>query len=97
MLIARIHLDDCAEENGALRVIKSSHDFGIMSRDQIKSIVLSESATVLTAKAGDVLLMKPLLLHASSPARNPSHRRVLHLEFAPEALLPDGLGWAEAA
>jgi hypothetical protein len=27
------------------------------------------------------LLMKPLLLHASSPATAPKHRRVLHLVF----------------
>jgi hypothetical protein len=34
----------------------------------------------------------PLLLHASSSARRPEHRRVIHLEFAAEAR-PDGLPW----
>jgi ectoine hydroxylase-related dioxygenase (phytanoyl-CoA dioxygenase family) len=44
--------------------------------------------------AGDALVMRPLLLHASSPARKPDHRRVIHLEFAPANLLPAGLSWA---
>jgi hypothetical protein len=38
--------------------------------------------------------MRPLLLHASSPAAKPQHRRVIHLEFAPEGLLPIPLRWA---
>jgi hypothetical protein len=43
---------------------------------------------------GGLLVMRPLLLHASSPASAPAHRRVLHLEYAAEAL-PDGLEWHE--
>jgi hypothetical protein len=42
-----------------------------------------------------VLLMRPLLLHASSPAIMPQHRRVVHLEYAAEDL-PGGLQWAVA-
>jgi hypothetical protein len=33
------------------------------------------------AHAGEALLMKPLLLHASSQATAPKHRRVLHLVY----------------
>lgn len=39
--------------------------------------------------------MRPLLLHASSPAASPGHRRVLHVESA-AAGLPGGLQWYEA-
>jgi hypothetical protein len=46
-------------------------------------------------KAGDALLMRPLLLHASSEASAPVHRRVIHLEYA-ACPLPGGLEWAEA-
>jgi len=42
--------------------------------------------------AGGLLLMRPLLLHASSPARRPGHRRVIHLEYAAGGL-PGGLSW----
>jgi hypothetical protein len=38
--------------------------------------------------------MRPLLRHASHPAADPGHRRVLHLEFAAEDL-PDGVAWKE--
>jgi hypothetical protein len=50
--------------------------------------------TVCCMQAGDALIMRPLLLHASSPAAKPQHRRVIHLEFAPEGLLPIPLRWA---
>jgi hypothetical protein len=39
--------------------------------------------------------MRPLLVHSSSSARAPEHRRVLHIEFAPpEAISP--LQWHTA-
>jgi hypothetical protein len=40
--------------------------------------------------------MRPLLLHASFPAKSPAHRRVLHVEWAPADLLAGtGLAWHE--
>jgi ectoine hydroxylase-related dioxygenase (phytanoyl-CoA dioxygenase family) len=93
----RIHLDNCSAENGALRVIPGSHTQGFLSRDVIRSTVATLKAEFIVAATGDVLLMRPLLLHGSSPAKAPSHRRVLHLEFAPADLLPKGLDWAYAA
>lgn len=97
MITARLHLDDCPADNGPLRVIAGTHGQGILSRGEIRARVENEDETAICAKTGDVLLMKPLLLHASSPARAPAHRRVLHLEFAPAGLLPDGLTWAQCA
>jgi ectoine hydroxylase-related dioxygenase (phytanoyl-CoA dioxygenase family) len=94
MLTMRLHLDDCPAENGALRVIPGSHRSGLLTRDVIRKMTASPGETV-TAEAGDAVFMRPLLLHASSAARIPSHRRVLHLEFAPQNLLPMGLAWAE--
>jgi hypothetical protein len=41
---------------------------------------------------GGALLMRPLLLHASSACVVPKPRRVIHLEFVAEHL-PDGLEW----
>ena len=95
MITARLHLDDCPAENGALRVVRGSHANGKLSR---KDLVEATQRGVVTvcARRGDALLMKPLLLHASSPARSPAHRRVLHIEFAPASLLPDELAWADA-
>lgn len=96
MVTMRLHLDDCPEDNGPLRVIPRSHADGILSRAEIMERTKSDQTTV-SATAGDALFMCPLLLHASSPAKRPAHRRVLHLEFAPPDLLPDGLDWPFAA
>ena len=38
--------------------------------------------------------MRPLILHSSSASISPSHRRVIHLEFAGEPL-PKPLAWYE--
>jgi len=94
MITMRLHLDDCPAENGALRVIPESHCWGVLGRDQIVTEGQRPSE-IIAADAGDALFMRPLILHASSPARSPSHRRVLHLEFAPSDLLPKELAWAE--
>lgn len=97
MLTLRLHLDDCGSGNGPLRVIAGSHAQGVLGRDAIKARIDARPHITVTAKAGDALLMRPLILHASSSARAPSHRRVLHLEFAPVGLLPAGADWAQAA
>lgn len=93
MLTLRLHLDDCPPDNGALRVLPGSHLGGLLSRQAITGLA-AEPAMTIAAHAGDGLLMRPLLLHASSPAHAPAHRRVLHLEFAPAGLLPTPLVWA---
>jgi hypothetical protein len=41
-----------------------------------------------------VLLMSPLLLHASRRATHPTRRRVVHLEYAPSDALATGLAWS---
>jgi len=94
MLTVRLHLDDCDEDNGPLRVLPRSHRHGRLSGDAIQEWRVKASAISCAVKRGGVVLMRPLLLHASSVSRNPSHRRVVHLEFASEPL-PGGLRWLE--
>ena len=50
------------------------------------------SEVLCVAQRGDLLLMRPLMLHASSLAAIPGHRRVLHLEFCATEL-PYDLEW----
>lgn len=94
MITLRIHLDDCHENNGALKVLPGSHREGKLAPAQIESWRQRSEPVTCAVRKGGVLLMRPLLLHASSPASNPSHRRVIHLEFAAEELA-DGLRWLE--
>jgi ectoine hydroxylase-related dioxygenase (phytanoyl-CoA dioxygenase family) len=45
-------------------------------------------------ESGDVLLMRPLVIHASSAAETPQHRRVIHFDYA-NVGLAEGLEWRE--
>ncbi|MCP3098021.1 phytanoyl-CoA dioxygenase family protein [Myxococcus sp. K15C18031901] len=92
MLALRIHLDPCGEENGPVKVLPGTHQQGKLTEADIAEHKSRVGAVACLACRGDVLAFHPLLLHASSPATKPGHRRVLHLEFAAEAL-PVGLEW----
>lgn len=92
ILILRVHLDDCQQENGPLRVLPGSHLQGELSADAVKQWITTKEAQVCLASQGSILAMRPLVLHSSSPAANPSHRRVVHLEFAKNCL-PAPLHW----
>lgn len=92
MLSVRLHLDPCGEGNGPLRVIPGSHRWGRIAEGEIPSIREGTHEHVCVLGIGDVLLMRPLLLHASSASRVTDHRRVVHLDFA-AVQLPLGMGW----
>lgn len=92
MVTVRIHLDACLEENGPLLVAPGTHHRGI-SHEVADVSALEASAVACTVEAGGVVMMRPLLFHASRKAARPSHRRVLHLEFAASEL-PPPLRWA---
>jgi hypothetical protein len=95
MLAVRLHLDDCDESNGALRVLPGTHKFGLLSAEQIAELRRDVTEIVCRGSAGDVLLMRPLLLHASARSGGQRHRRVLHIEYAGFDL-PAPLEWGEA-
>jgi ectoine hydroxylase-related dioxygenase (phytanoyl-CoA dioxygenase family) len=77
----RIHLDDCDENNGPLEVILGSHTAGRLDAEAIAArTAIAQSMLCLTVR-GDILAMRPLLIHRSQRARAPAARRVLHLEY----------------
>lgn len=81
LLAVRLHLDDCDETNGPLRVSPGSHLSGVLQATEMASRVAEQGEVTCLAREGQVLLMRPLLLHASSKATVPKHRRVLHVVF----------------
>lgn len=93
MLTLRLHLDDCPEDNGALRVVPGSHAHGFIDEGAIKREECEARSRTLAVPAGGLVVMRPLTLHASRKATRPAHRRVVHVEFAVDAL-PYGLEWA---
>ena len=92
MLALRLHLDECCPGNGPLQVIPGSHKSGRLTAQQISQWREKHSPHICSVPRGGALMMRPLLLHSSSPATEPRHRRVVHLEFAASPL-PDGLKW----
>ena len=89
----RIHLDDTNESNGALKVIPGTHKQRL-GAEEVPLLVQESEPAICNAEKGDILLMKPMLLHASGKNQSSGHRRIIHLEFA-DCELPGGLEWAE--
>lgn len=96
LLAVRLHLDPCGEGDGPLRVVPASHRHGRLSPARSQALRDAHGETECTARPGDLLIMRPLLLHASSKAVAPSgRRRVLHFLFGP-ADPGYGLRWSTA-
>ena len=90
MLALRLYLDDCGEGNGPLLVLPGSHN-DFIGDDELETWKKREMV-VCTAKRGDAILMRPLILHSSARSVQPHRRRVIHIEFA-SGDLPYGLEW----
>lgn len=91
MRTIRIHLDDTPAANGALRVIPQTHT-GIIPQGKIPTYT-DDSEVLCECRAGDILIMSPLILHASKRSQNPSRRRIIHFEYAPVDSLDPRLSW----
>jgi hypothetical protein len=92
MVTLRIHLDDTNEENGCLKVIPGSHKLGILDQYQQEDFIQNKKHYLCLAKAGDLLVMQPLLLHSSGKGTLPQHRRIIHIEYS-DFPLPQGMKW----
>lgn len=92
MLTVRLYLDDCGATNGPLRVLPGSQRAGRLDALGIRQWRERVAPVACHVPRGGALVMRPLLLHASSVAQTPGHRRVIQLEFAAHEL-PAGLAW----
>ncbi|HEY2527222.1 MAG TPA: phytanoyl-CoA dioxygenase family protein [Xanthobacteraceae bacterium] len=92
LVAVRVHIDDCTSESGALRLVPGSHLQGHVDQTTAESLREQHGETLVPVGRGGALVMRPLILHASSKAITPSARRVLHFVFAPPKL-PLGLEW----
>lgn len=94
VLAVRLHLDDCDESNGPLKVLPGSHASGRLGAEEIRRRREEGGAVTCVVPRGGALLLRPLLLHSSPAPRAPRRRRVVHLEFAADPL-PCGLEWRD--
>jgi len=75
-------------------MLPGCHRGGKLTSAEIDAWKSRVASIELPFPAGGLVLMRPLIVHASSPATQPSHRRVIHLEYAARDL-PHGLDWFE--
>jgi len=83
MVAVRIHLDPCGPDDGPLRVAPGSHRLGRIDPETIAAVRRDAPEVACHVDRGAALVMKPLLLHASSRSTGTGLRRVLHFLFAP--------------
>jgi hypothetical protein len=87
----RLHLDDSTEHNGPLRVLPGTHMRGVLSDPQIRALAQKVEPIACTVERGGVVLMRPLLVHASSKGASGAPRRVLHFEYAASEVFQHGV------
>jgi hypothetical protein len=92
MITLRVHLDDCDRDNAALLVAPGSHLEGRFPVEAVTETVERLGTFICEARAGDVWIYSSLILHASNAAKAPTHRRVLHIDYAANEL-SGGLEW----
>lgn len=87
----RVHLDDSTASNGPLRVLPDTHSLGVLSEDAIERLAREIPQVECLVSRGGVVAMRPLIVHASSKARDDQPRRVLHIEYAGNLSLGAGV------
>lgn len=90
----RVHLDSSDDETGALKVVPRSHSLGRLRPQEALAAREAHGERSVPVPRGGLLLMRPLLLHASSKVTRSARRRVLHFLFGPLSL-PGGVQWPE--
>ena len=96
VLALRVHLDDSTRENGPLRVLPGTHTRGVLTDEAIERLATEIDEVDCLAAAGGVVVMRPLVIHASSKSQTEMPRRVLHIEYAAQMALADSLELAIA-
>lgn len=86
-----IYLEDALAGDGALKLVKGSHG----GLQDIDAIMQDSSLEIIEipAKAGDILIHNPMLVHWSDMLQNQPQRRTLYYEFRPIEQVQDQEQW----
>ncbi len=95
LVALRVHFDTAGAADGGLEVVPGSHRLGVLTTDAIRAVPLDEYREC-TAARGDVIAMRPLLLHRSGRRVTAGQRRVLHVVYAADQP-QDGTRWLSSA
>jgi hypothetical protein len=69
---------------------------GVLSDEAIHDLSTRTTAVDCLVPRGGILVMRPLIVHASSKSRGNMQRRVLHIEYASSLRISDGIELALA-
>ena len=92
----RLHLDDSTNENGPLRIVPNTHRRGVLNDEEVEAIVSNAAPLACLVPKGGIIVMRPLIIHASSKSQSDISRRVLHIEYATRDAVPAPLQLAMA-
>ena len=87
----RIHLDDSDHSNGSLRVLSRTHEDGVLTDAQLLERAQRIESVDCHTLAGGVVVMRPLLIHASSKATSQKPRSVVHIEYTNSLEIEPGM------
>jgi len=96
VLAVRLHLDDSNLQNGPLRILPGTHNSGVLTDEQIHKLSESVQAVECPVPLGGAILMRPLVVHASSKSTSDEPRRVIHIEYAAQREILPGMTLAIA-
>ena len=92
MVTVRIHIDPVSPYNAPLLIAPGSHRLGWVRKADMSAVVGRCGVRACLAEAGDVWVYSTPILHASERAAEPTRRRVLQVDYAPD-MLPPPLRW----
>ena len=95
LVAVRLHLDASTADNGPLRVVAASHRAGRLSDADAEAWRQRAGEVAVHVERQGALIMRPLLLHASSKSVGAEPRRVLQFLFGPRQI-GYGLEWSAA-
>jgi hypothetical protein len=87
----RLSLDDSSNDNGPLRVLPGTHQRGVLTDAEVAMLTDDVEAVDCCVRAGGIIVMRPLIVHASSKATSERPRRVLHVEYAESLEVAPGM------
>ena len=87
----RLSLDDSAKDNGPLRVLPGTESRGVLTDAQVAALAQEIAPVDCCVDAGGIVVIRPLIVHASSKAVSDRPRRVLHIEYAGSLDIGSGL------
>lgn len=91
-----IYLDSCDEDHGPLEVIPGTHLDGQLAAQAVEQLGRKGAANLCLAERGDIVVMRPLLLHRAQRPRTPAARRVIQIDYTRRAYF-ERVQWAAMA